>query len=438
MRQWSLAAVVLLLAASAAAEDVYIPLSSRTELEITNTSTSRATVAVEVVGSNESHQLAIEPGQTALWSDGLSARREIGIFRIASDSAIDVKALSRCEPCGSSISLPMLDVRDALDEGAVQMRERSSWQSGMIVVNPGDTMALMTLTVHRGDELVDQSLLRIPPRGMHRVRFDRGPDESISFRSVRPLLLFGYDSNEQTGARVFTPIANGAGRGSRRRSVRSGSPQQPPPPPPEPQTIVLTPSKDNTLFRTVSGSTSNGAGVHLFAGTTRTLSIRRALLAFDVASQIPPGSQIRRATLRLQVSMTIAGPQPMTLHRVTADWGEGASNAGSSNDGDGATARTGDATWLHRFFQNQLWTTQGGDFEAAADATAVVQDSGTWETSDGMVARVQGWLDQPATNFGWLIRGNENQDTTAKRFDSREIQNVSRRPALTIEFLPVP
>src|SRR5437763_7062846 len=118
-----------------------------------------------------------------------------------------------------------------------------------------------------------------------------------------------------------------------------------------PQHIVLTPSKDNTLFENGSGSLSDGAGVHLFAGKTNTGSRRRALMAFDL-SQIPAGAKITAVTLTLHISQTVTGTDTMTLHAVTADWGQGASNAGVFRDGNGTSAKTNDATWLHRFFSS--------------------------------------------------------------------------------------
>src|SRR4029453_11532934 len=47
---------------------------------------------------------------------------------------------------------------------------------------------------------------------------------------------------------------------------------------------------------------------------------------------------------------------------------------------------------------------------------------------------VQSWLNEPGTNFGWLIRGDEAVNQTAKRFDSSENGTVSRRPSLTIDY----
>ena len=51
-----------------------------------------------------------------------------------------------------------------------------------------------------------------------------------------------------------------------------------------------------------------------------------------------------------------------------------------------------------------------------------------------MVADVQARLETPATDFGWMIRGDESASKTAKRFDSRQHSTVANRPLLTIEF----
>jgi spore coat protein A len=61
-----------------------------------------------------------------------------------------------------------------------------------------------------------------------------------------------------------------------------------------------------------------------------------------------------------------------------------------------------------------------------------------WTTTAQMVADVQGWLDAPATNFGWIVIGNEVDSRVVKRFDSRENATSSRRPALEITFTPPP
>jgi hypothetical protein len=230
-------------------------------------------------------------------------------------------------------------------------------------------------------------------------------------------------------ALLLSPVVFAQGAPARRRAVA--------PVPARHRVITLAPSKDNTLYEIPDGSLSNGAGIHLFAGVTGSGGLRRALLAFDVASQIPHGSHVTRAVLTLS-SAGGPGIAPMSLHRVTANWGEGASMAPAgfiwgNSDGRGTAAQPGDATWIHTFFPNQRWTRPGGDFDAAPDATATGGSlQPTWE-SPAMITRVQQWLDQPATNFGWIVRGDESVNRTAKKFDSRQASQRTA-PALTIEF----
>jgi hypothetical protein len=51
-----------------------------------------------------------------------------------------------------------------------------------------------------------------------------------------------------------------------------------------------------------------------------------------------------------------------------------------------------------------------------------------------MVTNVQGWLDTPSSNFGWLVLGDETASASAKSFDSRESTMAANRPALTIDY----
>ena len=197
--------------------------------------------------------------------------------------------------------------------------------------------------------------------------------------------------------------------------------------------VNIMPSKDNTLYEydPAEGDHSNGAGFHFFAGENGMGELRRGVLAFDVAGTIPPGSTIIAVTLSMNMSMTQAGAVTVELHKLLADWGEGTSHA-PMGEGDGAPATPNDATWRHRFFDTVFWTTQGGDFSATVSASQSVDTSGhyTWSSAQ-MVADVQSWLDNPASNFGWLVLGDETAIATAKRFDTRESASP---PILTIEF----
>jgi glucose/arabinose dehydrogenase len=209
-------------------------------------------------------------------------------------------------------------------------------------------------------------------------------------------------------------------------------------------TVVLEPSRDNSLYGE-SGSLSNGMGNRLFGGNTAVGAARRALLAFDIAGNVPAGANITDVKLVLNVSKVIdSEPREFSLLRLLADWGEGASNA-PGQEGGGDTAEPGDATWTERFFGAAApWTSPGGDFAPVASATATVPPAygaTTWLSTPGLVADVQSWLDNPGNNFGWILIGDETVITTARRFDSREIPTPAVRPKLTVEYItggPVP
>lgn len=389
-------ALLLALLLTAASEQ-YVPLSAGTEVEIVNPSARRAFVELELLGGAKK-RVQLAAGERMRWSAG-----EAGVLRVAGNAR--VKAVRQRD--GVRASVPVLGAADGVEEASIAARP--PWRSGLLLVNPHDETVVVT---------VDGTVQSMAPRGVLR---------GTAFQSGTPLLAFAYDANDATGALVYTKVAPHA-RTTRRRAVRSITPQA------QAQTVVLAPSRDNTLYQSENGEVSNGAGPHIFTGATRFRARRRALLAFDVAAQIPPGSRITRVSLTMNVSQTISGPTPVTLHRVTANWGEGTSNAGAAGDGAGAPSTPNDATWVHTFFPDRRWTNAGGDFTAAADATSAVESGrSAWEGGT-MIARVQEWLDQPASNFGWIVIGFEEGQATAKRFDSREVPNATSRPSLTIEF----
>ncbi len=75
---------------------------------------------------------------------------------------------------------------------------------------------------------------------------------------------------------------------------------------------------------------------------------------------------------------------------------------------------------------------EGGDFSATVSASQSVGPLGyyTWNSVQ-MVADVQSWVNNPSSNFGWLVLGDESDLGSAKRFDTRESASP---PVLTIEY----
>ena len=215
-----------------------------------------------------------------------------------------------------------------------------------------------------------------------------------------------------------------------------------------PTNITLNPIADNTLYEDVDGNLSNGAGSHFYVGRTGPIaghSIRRGVLKFDL-SAIPAGSTITERDTYAECVEGAAGAvnEDVVVHLAQNDWGEGTSDASQGGtgggEGDGIQATTGDATWKYTFWNTQDWTNLGGDFAAAASATTTVSGLGIYHwTGAGLAADLQQWLDDSATNFGWLLTGLETTDKSVKQFDSRENASPGTRPALSIDYtLPPP
>lgn len=202
-------------------------------------------------------------------------------------------------------------------------------------------------------------------------------------------------------------------------------------------TLVLTSVDDNTLIQTTGSAYSQGASYNLYAGRVGTNgegTLRRGAIKFSLTA-IPSGSTIQSVTLELYCSNAGSSTSfPIVLKRMTASWGEGSSFAFG---GGGAPAESGDATWTHRFYPNVFWTTPGGDFVATVSATKNVTTAGwyTWASTSQLVADVQGWVNAPASNFGWLVQGNETTLKSVKRFDTHEAQPATQ-PKLTITYTP--
>jgi hypothetical protein len=200
-------------------------------------------------------------------------------------------------------------------------------------------------------------------------------------------------------------------------------------------TVAISAQRDATLIEDGSGALANGSGPHLFAGRTSQSggSIRRAVIAFDVAAAVPRGAPITAVRLQLSMSQSNADLETVRIHRVTSSWTEGSSIAGG---GSGAPALPGDVTWLHRSYDDVRWPSPGGDFGSSASASALVGGPGSysWGSTAELVADVQSWLDDPTSNHGWMLIGDESASATVKRFDARENADPTVRPVLVVDF----
>ena len=202
--------------------------------------------------------------------------------------------------------------------------------------------------------------------------------------------------------------------------------------------VVLDAERDATIYEEGNGANANGSGSYLFTGRTDSQNgsaERRALLAFPITDAVSEGSTITSVSLELTMSRTQSGAQTVGLHRLLEDWSEGPSDP-SGQEGGGASAVAGDVTWIHREFSGTLWTTAGASFAQSASATMQVAEEGDYSFSSTpeLVADVQGWLEDPSSNFGWVLVVDSPPSGSAKRFDSRENSTASNRPKLTINY----
>ena len=205
-------------------------------------------------------------------------------------------------------------------------------------------------------------------------------------------------------------------------------------------TVQLSPVADAGLIGRAGFQDNNlGGATTILAGGVATAEKTRSLIRFDIAAQLPPGATITAVELQLTVSRAANGSgSTFGLHRMLVPWREG---TGIGSGLDGRTAIAGESSYNHRIVAASPWGEPGGlagvDHANAASASQFVdrEDSYTWSSSGMLVVDVQGWLDTPASNFGWMLIGEqETNPFTARRFYSRE--STITPPVLTVTYEP--
>lgn len=213
--------------------------------------------------------------------------------------------------------------------------------------------------------------------------------------------------------------------------------------------ITIPVSHDNTIYS--ESDMSYGAGQCLQVGrpslsTPTQPLIRRALLWFDLSS-VPAGANVISARLNL-VRLDPGGPgSQLRVYRLLQDWGEG--NSGAS---DVCTARPkqwgrapteSSSTWNYRFFgAKAVWQTEAGDTLHGGNFRSSFSDSEITYSyiesvgleSSGITSDVADWMRDPASNHGWILRGDETSPGTGMRFASRQDTIPSYAPSLTVFF----
>jgi len=190
-------------------------------------------------------------------------------------------------------------------------------------------------------------------------------------------------------------------------------------------TITLKPVGDAEM-RQRSPNTGFPSGTDVVSGTLGSLAsfeIRRGVFQFDLAGQIPAGAVINSVTVRIVAVFKIpngAANSTFSLRRLLSPWAEN------------------QVTWNSRL-SGVAWTIPGAlnsaDVVAAASSSVFVRGLGAYvfPSTPTLVADVQGWVNNPTSNFGWLLHTeSEAVPKTARHFATRE--NTANAPQLIINY----
>src|ERR671914_268182 len=186
-------------------------------------------------------------------------------------------------------------------------------------------------------------------------------------------------------------------------------------------TVTVSANLDCSLKSTTTVDTSFCPTDHLDVGSTpegAAIRKRRSILRFDPQGQVPQGSEILSASLRLHLTKS-GGPLRIDLHELS----RGFSSAVTWNRFDGVGA----------------WAAPGGDFDPAVRASnPSVGPALGWYHWD-LTGLVEDWLSGAAQNNGILLKqANEDTLVTDVEFASSEYWDTSKRPYLEITYRPPP
>ena len=196
------------------------------------------------------------------------------------------------------------------------------------------------------------------------------------------------------------------------------------------ETIVLNPVADT--FITERFPTQNqGGGQDLVCGTQGAMASfakNRALFKFDPGTSIPQGAMINSVRFTLTVTQVpiLSANSRFELRRVLRPWD------------------VNQATWALRLAPDIAWGELGGelntDYSATVSGAAVLEEdvgSYLFDSTAAAAADVQSWLDDPASNFGWiLITSQETTAYTARRIASAD--SSVDLPQLEVDYTPPP
>ena len=193
--------------------------------------------------------------------------------------------------------------------------------------------------------------------------------------------------------------------------------------------VTLFPSADTTLME-ITPANNMGAVQSMAVGVTGHRTSARGLIKFDL-NAVPTNATVTNMRLIIPVvqQSVLAKATTFDLHRMLVDWNEGDKGPGVLT-GTGEAAGDGEATWESRRHPSTPWGRPGGspdlDYRATRSASSAVGTSVSFGGTAEIVADVQAWVEDPRSNFGWLIKDSLEVATnqTARRLASRELASA--------------
>jgi hypothetical protein len=142
----------------------------------------------------------------------------------------------------------------------------------------------------------------------------------------------------------------------------------------------------------------------------------RGLFMFDL-SDVPTNAVVKAVILRFTVVQSGTLDSSFDVNRVLVQWGET------------------NATWNNRLDAvpwKQPGAQPGTDYIQAASDTAILRNPGVSTDFTNLISDVQMWVDNPATNFGWILIVTGDAPATGKQIGARK--DSVNTPLLIVEF----
>ena len=194
-------------------------------------------------------------------------------------------------------------------------------------------------------------------------------------------------------------------------------------------TVSIPVSQINAMSSALAGSNYNNINCAPIGGNA---DVYRALTAFDL-SAIPADQTVTSATLRLAFfAFTGSNTTTISIRPTTESWTSGAT--WNTKDGTNAWAAAGGGVL-------------GGVVSSLTSGFSGSNNSRVDFSFTGLATTVQGWLDTPATNNGFLIRNNVENDDTLDKYMYQNWQvtddigfggGFTAFPILDVTYVPEP